>query len=99
LAKKEIDRISSYVGLKATKNNIHQIMHRLALMSVSDLAIVPMQDIVGLDEKAIMNRPGTDKGNWTWRLAPDQLPMKRRRELKKMNQLFGRWKEPEKEAE
>lgn len=99
LKKEEIQRISDYVGIKATKNNIHQIMHRLALMSVSDLAIVPMQDILGLDEKAVMNKPATSQGNWTWRLAPNQLPINQRNELKKMNRLYGRWKEKEKEAD
>ncbi|MEX2594637.1 MAG: 4-alpha-glucanotransferase [Anditalea sp.] len=99
LKKEETKRLSSYIGLNATKGNIHQIMHRMALMSVSDLAIVPIQDILGLDEKAIMNRPGTNKGNWTWRLKPNQLPTKKTGELKKMNELYGRWKKMEKEAE
>ncbi len=91
--KKDVERFSNYVGIKPTKNNIHTIMHRLALMSVADLAIVPIQDLLGLDEKAIMNRPGTIKGNWTWRLKSNQLPIKKAKELHEMNLRYGRWKE------
>jgi 4-alpha-glucanotransferase len=93
LGKGEAERLSNYVGIKVNKTNAHLVLHRLALMSVSALAIVPMQDILGLDEKAIMNRPGTNRGNWTWKMSPDQIPMERVTELKKLNQMYGRWKE------
>lgn len=98
LNKEEAGRLSDYVGMNVNKDNVHQILHRLALMSVSVLAIVPMQDILGLDEKAIMNRPGTDKGNWTWRMEFDQLPLEKTEDLKKMNQTYGRWKEKKSET-
>ena len=93
LSKEEADRVSAYAGLTVTKANAHVVLHRLALMSVSALAIVPMQDILGLDEKAIMNRPGTNKGNWTWKMSADQLPLKKAEELKNMNKMYGRWKD------
>jgi 4-alpha-glucanotransferase len=48
---------------------INWALIRLALASVSDLAIVPLQDILGLDNSARMNTPGTSTGNWGWRLA------------------------------
>lgn len=35
-----------------------------------DTVIVPMQDILGLDESARMNYPGTTGGNWLWRMKP-----------------------------
>ncbi|HTI51272.1 MAG TPA: 4-alpha-glucanotransferase [Planctomycetaceae bacterium] len=44
---------------------------RLALASVADTAIVPMQDILGLGTSARMNLPGTAAGNWRWRLTAD----------------------------
>ena len=89
--KEKKKRIQEYVGMKITSKNIHQIMHRMVLMSVSQLAVVPMQDILGLDENAIMNRPGTSKGNWTWRLKEDELPMDKAEELLKMNICYGRY--------
>lgn len=44
-----------------------------ALNSKSNTAIIPLQDILGLDSKARMNIPGTIKGNWEWRFQKDQL--------------------------
>jgi 4-alpha-glucanotransferase len=91
LPKEDIKRFREYVGIRPTRNNIHMVMHRLALMSVSAIAIVPIQDVLGLDEKAIMNKPGTSEGNWNWRLKPDQLPLEKAEELLQMNILYGRW--------
>jgi 4-alpha-glucanotransferase len=45
----------------------------LALASACAVAIVPVQDVLGLGGEARMNRPGTVDGNWTWRLEPGQL--------------------------
>jgi 4-alpha-glucanotransferase len=44
-----------------------------ALSSRCALAIVPVQDVLGLGSEARMNRPGVVGGNWTWRLAPGEL--------------------------
>jgi 4-alpha-glucanotransferase len=42
------------------------------LSSRCALAIVQMQDVLGLGNEARMNRPGTTHGNWSWRLEPGQ---------------------------
>ncbi len=39
---------------------------RLALQSPARLAVVPAQDLLGLDSASRMNIPGTPEGNWTW---------------------------------
>jgi 4-alpha-glucanotransferase len=46
---------------------------RLALNSIAFLAVVPMQDILGLDGSARMNTPGTSINNWAWRMHWEQL--------------------------
>ncbi len=48
-------------------------MIRLAWTSVANLAIAPVQDLLGLNSEARMNTPGTDKINWKWRLFPGQI--------------------------
>jgi 4-alpha-glucanotransferase len=48
-------------------------MVRLALASRARLAIIPAQDLLGLGREARMNRPGTDTGNWRWRLGENAL--------------------------
>jgi 4-alpha-glucanotransferase len=45
---------------------------RMAWGSVANTAIVPMQDLLMLDGKGRMNRPGIGDGNWTWRVTADQ---------------------------
>lgn len=47
---------------------------RSVLNSASSLALVPMQDLLGLDDSARMNFPGKSEGNWRWRLS-SQLPL------------------------
>ncbi len=63
---------------------------RLALMSVADTAIIPMQDILGLGSEARMNLPGKAAGNWCWRFVPDILTEKIKHRLKELTTLYGR---------
>lgn len=44
--------------------------------SPSELAIVPMQDVIGLDSKARMNTPSVLGGNWKWRVLHKQITSK-----------------------
>ena len=48
-------------------------MIRLAFASVADTAIIPLQDILGLDSRARMNMPGKAEGNWGWRFRKGQI--------------------------
>jgi 4-alpha-glucanotransferase len=43
---------------------------RLAFASVAGLAVVPAQDLLGLDSGARMNTPGSAEGNWQWQAQP-----------------------------
>ena len=44
----------------------------IGLSSRAGLALVPVQDVLGLGSEARMNRPGEVGGNWSWRLEPGQ---------------------------
>jgi 4-alpha-glucanotransferase len=48
---------------------------RSAYSAVSRLAIVPMQDILSLGSEARFNSPGTQQGNWRWRLDEGELEL------------------------
>ena len=63
---------------------------RLAMTSVADLAIVPMQDVLGKDGRARMNVPGRPAGNWGWRMTPDELDPKTARALRRIVEAAGR---------
>lgn len=52
----------------------HWALNRLTLASGSDLAILQMQDIIGLDGSHRMNVPGTIGGNWAWRFQWAEAP-------------------------
>jgi 4-alpha-glucanotransferase len=51
----------------------HWALVRLALASPARLAVVPLQDVLGLGSEARMNLPGSEEGNWAWRYEPDAL--------------------------
>ncbi len=83
-------RLVGYLGTKISAEKISQELIRLAMSSVSNTVIIAMQDILGLDETARMNLPGSIKGNWSWRLGPDQLTGRQVRKLAKLTKIFGR---------
>jgi 4-alpha-glucanotransferase len=66
-------QLERYVGLPVTEENVHLILGRLTYPSVAKLAILPLQDVLGLDESSRLNVPATRGRNWLWRLLPGQL--------------------------
>ena len=73
-------------------------MMRAAWSSVADMAIVPMQDLLGLDSKARINIPSTTGGNWQWRATPEQIDNKLAKKLHRCMEMYARLRE-EPEAE
>jgi 4-alpha-glucanotransferase len=55
------------------EDTIHLDMIRLAFNSQARLAVVPMQDFLGLGSDARLNTPGTTSNNWRWRVTAEQL--------------------------
>ncbi len=45
----------------------------MVLASDAEVAITTLQDVLGLDDDARMNTPGTAEGNWVWQATEDQL--------------------------
>ncbi len=46
---------------------------RMAMMSVADTCVIPLQDYLGLDKEARINKPSTLGGNWLWRMTEEML--------------------------
>jgi len=46
---------------------------RVAMSSVADTAVVPLQDVLGLGSESRMNLPGRAQGNWAWRMRQGEL--------------------------
>lgn len=64
----EKQRFFKYIGKIIDESEINWEFIRLAMTSIADTAIFPMQDLLGLGAGAKMNRPSTKSGNWEWRL-------------------------------
>jgi 4-alpha-glucanotransferase len=77
-----------YLGLDG--RDVHWAFIRAVLASVAALAIVPVQDVLGLGSDARMNRPGTAGGNWRWRLHPMQLSDEIAHKLARMTEIYDR---------
>ena len=83
-------RLNDYLGREVSEDNVHWEFVRMAMMSVADTAIIPMQDVLGLGEKARMNVPGTLKRNWTWRLESDRITPLAIERLSHLTSIYGR---------
>ena len=55
------------------EEEIHKPMIALAMSSVAKYCIIPIQDYLGLDNSARLNKPSTLGGNWRWRVTAEQL--------------------------
>ena len=68
-------------------------MMRGAWASVGDMALVTMQDLIGLGSEARMNIPSTQGGNWEWRATSDQITTELAERLYKCVKMYGRARE------
>ena len=65
------------------------IIHSV-LASVSQLAIIPFQDLLALDKEHRMNTPGTIEGNWQWRFDWEELPLNLTERCHHLNNMYDR---------
>lgn len=84
------NQIAQYVGRAFQEDDIAEIMRRLAMGSIANTAVLPLQDVLGLDEVARMNTPGAAENNWLWRLLPDQIHPEAEQWLQTFTVLFNR---------
>lgn len=83
-------QIEQYVGRTFQEDDIADIMVHMAIASVANTAIIPVQDLLGLDEVARMNTPGSAENNWLWRLLPGQIHPKAEERLSALTLLYNR---------
>jgi 4-alpha-glucanotransferase len=81
-------RALNYTGTDGRQINIDFI--RLCLSSVACTAIIPLQDVLGLDTEGRMNTPGNAEGNWEWRFTSGQLTSDKKDMLGNLSGLYGR---------
>lgn len=88
LDRKAKDGVRGYLGHGA--RDMPWDLIRLSLASVADLAITPLQDILGLDSDGRMNWPGRAQQNWDWRLPPGSFTEELGRRLAELTEIYGR---------
>ena len=76
--------------LDAHGKPIHWAFIRALMGSVADIAVVPLQDVLGLGSEARMNVPARASGNWRWRYAAGDLTDEHAGRLLELAELFGR---------
>jgi 4-alpha-glucanotransferase len=81
-------RVNLYLGTDASA--APSALIRAALGSVALLAIIPVQDLLGLGSDARLNTPGTVSGNWTWQLPRAALTADLARRFAELNAVCGR---------
>ena len=82
-------KVVDYLG-GACPEGVNWALIRLAMGSVANAAIFPLQDILGLGAEGKMNTPSQADGNWDWRYQPDMLSSDPRAHLKHLTYLYGR---------
>jgi len=76
--------------LRAGAASMPEPLIRAALGSVAQLAVLPVQDLLGLGSEARFNTPGTLRGNWQWRVPPGVLSTELAQRCAQLNRAFGR---------
>ena len=84
------ERQRALLYLHSNGRAVHWDMIRVALASVADTVIIPLQDVLGLGTAARMNLPGTNQQNWCWRLQPRQLQPRLGERLRTLTHTYGR---------
>jgi 4-alpha-glucanotransferase len=77
-----------YLG--TTGAEIHWDLIRAVLTSVAEIAVVPLQDVLGLGREARMNVPSRAAGNWRWRYERSQLTDGVKGRLRRLVEISGR---------
>ena len=81
--------IMEYLDLQ-DRDSFHWHFIRLAMSSVADLALIPVQDLMGYNSELRMNIPGTSTGNWRWKMTGSCLGPVILKQMKTLCRLYNR---------
>ncbi len=89
LEERERERFLLYSG-GIDLDGVNWDLIRLAMTSVANIAIFPLQDVLGLGGDARMNFPGLAEGNWEWRYNSHVIDETLTLKLKNLTEICGR---------
>lgn len=77
--------------LHSNGNDVHWDFIETAFASVSTIALIPLQDVLGLGTEARMNLPSSlGNSNWSWRFQEGQCTTELAEKLHDLSMLFNR---------
>ena len=85
----QLEFIDKYADIRSSKTATWDLI-RLAMRSVADTAIIPIQDYLDIGSTGRINIPSTLGGNWCWRLLPGELSDDLAQRMKEFAILYGR---------
>ena len=62
----------------------------VAMRSVANTCIIPVQDYLGIGREGRINTPSTLGNNWKWRMDPTMLSKKLQKEMRNVAKITGR---------
>jgi 4-alpha-glucanotransferase len=83
-------QLEKYMGRKIKEQESPFVFCCMAYGSVADTAILPVQDVLGLDESARMNTPSSAENNWNWRLWSGQITPEAEKRLRGWTRIYNR---------
>ena len=87
----EREKLERYLDVRT--DDPLEIVDKILIMahsSVADTCILPMQDYLGLDNRARINHPSVLGGNWSWRMKKEAFTEELKTKIKNMTILYGR---------
>ena len=87
--KAELAQAKKYLGLNSVEGLAWGVI-RAGMASTADLFIAQMQDYLGLGKTARVNTPGTNTGNWRWRMKAGATDKKLAKKIAAMSAMFER---------
>ena len=89
----EEERNRIYHYLSRSQNDwdaMPELLIKTALASTSYLCIIPAADYLGLLSDGRINTPGTEVGNWQWRMKKGEFSEDKKRIMKDLIYCYGR---------
>ena len=84
------DQVRRYCACAGHPSELSWDLIRLAFMSIAELAIIPLQDLLALGDDARMNKPSQPEGNWAWRVRLEALNEEVSQRLRELSYRYGR---------
>lgn len=89
-APEDVRYAKEYIDYSTDRGSLERQLIRVAMASVGDTVIIPIQDWLELGSEARINQPSTLGCNWLWRMNAGTCTSALANEISRMTELYGR---------